>query len=86
MFFSSYSLKQMVSNSLPQAYRVVSSAKLQISVHFMKKQTLIKALKRIGPSIDPCGTPRIISNHSLKNEPTFTLAIFGKDLGKIVLY
>ena len=77
----------MVSNSLPQAYRVVWFAKLQIPVHFVKRsKSLIKTLKRIGSSIDPYGTPRIISNHSLKNEPTFTLAIFGEDLGKIILY
>ena len=74
LFVSISSLKEMVSNSFPQAYRVVSSAKLQISVSLMKRsKSLIKILKRIGPSIDPCGIPRIISNHSLKDKPTFTL-------------
>ena len=58
----------MVSNSFPQAYRVVSSAKLQISVSLMKRnKSLVKTLKTIGPSIDPYGIPRIISNHSLKD-------------------
>ena len=74
LFVSISSLKEMVSNSFPQAYRVVSSAKLQISVSLMKRsKSLIKTLKRIGPSIDPCGTPKIISNHSLKDEPTIIL-------------
>ena len=73
VFVSISSLKEMVSNSFSQAYKVVSSTKLQISVSFMKRsKLLIKTLKRIGPSIDPCGAPRIISNHSLKDEPTFT--------------
>ena len=63
VFVSISSLKEMVSNSFPQAYRVVSSTKIQI---------LIKTLKRTGPSIDPCGAPSIISNHSLKDEPTLT--------------
>ena len=67
------SLKEMVSNSFPHAYRVASSVELQISVSFMKKsKSLTKALKIISPSIDPCGTPKIISNDSLKNEATFT--------------
>ena len=74
LFVSISSLKEMVSNSFPRAYRVVSSAKLHISISFMKKsKSLIKTLKRIGPSIDSCGIPRIISNHSLKGEPTYTL-------------
>ena len=74
VFVSTSSLLEMISKSFPQAYRVVSSAKLQISLSFMKRsKSLIKTLKRIGPSIDRCGTPRIISNHSLKDEPTFIL-------------
>ena len=48
-------------------------------------KSLIKTLKRIGPAIYPCGTPRIISNHSLKNEPTFTVCFFGKDVWVWVL-
>ena len=67
MFVSSSSLLEMVSKSFPQAYRVVSSAKLQISVSFIKRsKSSIKTLKRIGPSIDPCGTPKIISNIQLR--------------------
>ena len=78
VFVSSSSLLKMVSKSFPQAYRVVSSPKLQISLSLMKKsKSLIKTLKRIGLSIDPCGTPIIISNHSLNDEPTFV--VFGKD-------
>ena len=77
LFVSISSLKEMVSNSFPQAHRVVSSAKLQISVSLMKRsKSLIKTLKRIDPSIDPCGIPRIISNHSLKDEPTYTICCF----------
>ena len=43
-----------------------------IWLFYGKKQIIEKILKSIGPNIDPCGTPRIISNHSLKDEPTFT--------------
>ena len=74
VFVSISSLNEMVSNSFPRAYRVVLLAKLQIFVSFMKRsKSLIKALKRIGPSANPCETPRIISNQSLKNDPIFTL-------------
>ena len=77
LFVSISSLKEMVSSSFLQAYRVVLSAKLQIPVFLMKRsKSLIKTLKKIDCSIDPCGAPRIISNHSLKNEPTFTLYCF----------
>ena len=77
MFVSSSKLLEMVSKSFPQAYKVVLSTKLQISVSFMKRgKSLIKTLRRIDPSIDPCGTPRRISNHSLKEEPTFTLCCY----------
>ena len=81
MFVSISSLKEMVSDSFPQAYRVASSTKLQISVSFMKRRkSLMKTLKRISPRIDPCGASNTISNHSLKDEPTVTLvAVFGKD-------
>ena len=59
----------MASKSFPQAYRVVSSLKLHISDSFMKRsKSLIKTLKRVGPSIDPSVKPRIISNHSLNDE------------------
>ena len=62
MFVSSSSLLEMVSKSFPQEYRVALSAELQISVSFMKRnKSLIETLKRIGPSVDPCGTPMIIS-------------------------
>ena len=32
----------------------------------------MKMLNKIGPNIDPGGTPRIISSHSLREEPIFT--------------
>ena len=62
VFVSSSSLLEMIYNFFAQAYRLVLSAKLQVSVSFMKRsKSLIKALKRIGLSIDSCGTRRIIS-------------------------
>ena len=37
---------------------VVSSKKSQISVYSMKKiRSSMKRLDKIGPNIDPCGTP-----------------------------
>ena len=80
MFVSISSLKELVYNSFPQAYRVVSSTSLQISVSFMKRsKSLMKTLKRIGPSIDPYGQPRTISNHSVKDKPTLPFVVIGKD-------
>ena len=80
VFVSTSSLLETVFKSFPQTYRVESSAKLQISVSFMKRnKSLIKTLKRIGPSIDLCGSPRIISNHSLEDEPTLPFVFLGKD-------
>ena len=50
---------------------VALPAKLQISVSFMKQsEPLIKILKRVGPSIDPCGIPRKFFDHSLKDQLT----------------
>ena len=46
VFVSIFIFKEIVSNSFPQGYRVASSAKLQISVSFMKRsKSLIKTLK-----------------------------------------
>ena len=46
----------------PQADRVLSSAKLCIEAISIKKNTsLMERLNKIGPSIEPCGTPEIIS-------------------------
>ena len=43
-------------------YIVVSSAKLQTSVSWMKNiKSFIKRLNNIGPRIEPCGTPLNIS-------------------------
>ena len=54
-------------------YRVLSSAKLQISHSWIKdSKSFIKILNKIGPNIDPCGTPTINSNHLLNDEPIRT--------------
>ena len=54
-------------------YEVVSFAKLQTYVSFIKRsKSFMKLLNKVGPNIDPWGTPRIISNHSLREEPIFT--------------
>ena len=46
----------------PEAGRVLPSAKLWIAAMSMKKsRSLIARLNKIGPSIEPCGTPEIIS-------------------------
>ena len=45
-----------------QANRVLSSAKLCIETISMKKnKPLIERVKKIGPGIEPCGTPEINS-------------------------
>ena len=46
LFVSISSLKEMVSNFFPQGYRVVSSAKLQISVFYEKKQVIDKSIEK----------------------------------------
>ena len=46
----------------PQAYRVISSAKLFIeSISMKKNKSLMERLNKTGPSIEPCRTPEIIS-------------------------
>ena len=46
------------SKSGEHEYIVVSSAKLQISVSWLKNiKSFIKSLNDIGPRIEPCGTP-----------------------------
>ena len=53
---------------------MLSSAKLQTSDFVMKKnKSFMKILKRIGPRIEPCGTPVLMSHHELKDEPIFVL-------------
>ena len=42
-------------------------------------KSLKNTFKRIDPSIDPFSTPRIISNHSLMDKPSFIFVAFGKD-------
>ena len=52
------------------------SAKIQTSDFVMKKnQSFIKILKRIGPRIEPCGTPVLMSHHELKDQPIFALCV-----------
>ena len=46
-------------------------------------KSLINTLKGIGSSIDPRSIPTIVSNDSLKDEPTFTLSFLR---GKVVFY
>ena len=49
---------------------------LQILDLVMKKnQSFIKILKRIGPRIEPCGTPVLMSHHELKDQPIFALCV-----------
>ena len=44
-----------------QADRVLSSAKMCIEAILMKKnESLTERLNKIGPSIEPCGTPEMI--------------------------
>ena len=69
------SLLEMKSKFVPQAHKVVSFSRLKVSVSFLKRsKSLIKILKMIGSSIDFSCISRMISRHSLKNKPTFTLS------------
>ena len=48
--------------------RVLSSAKLRAEATNIKwKKSLKKMLNKIGPTIEPCGTPDIISSRVLRN-------------------
>ena len=49
----------------PQEYKVLSSAKLQISDFSMTKNRSFINMLNKGPSIEPCGIPCLISDHSL---------------------
>ena len=50
----------------PQEYKVLSSAKLQISDFSMtKNKSFINMLNNKGPSMEPCGIPCLISDHLL---------------------
>ena len=74
-FFVNQSIVMLLSDSnvsinlktvSPQADRVLSSAKLCIVAISMKKnKSLLERLNKIGPSIELCGTPKIISLQSL---------------------
>ena len=53
---------------------MLSSAKLQTCDFVMKKnKSFMRILKRIGPRIEPCGTPVFMSHYELKDEPVFAL-------------
>ena len=53
---------------------MLSSANLQTSDFVLKKnKSFMKILKGIGPRIEPCGTPVLMSHHELKDEPIFVL-------------
>ena len=55
---SSYKISKISVKSLLPTYIVLSSAKFASSASLMKKnKSFIKRLKRIGPRIDPWGTP-----------------------------
>ena len=61
------SLITTLSRQLSPIYRLLSSAKLQTSFSLRNKNiSFMNLLNKIGPSIDPCGTPRTISIRSLK--------------------
>ena len=70
-----YSL--ILGKSFPHVYIVLSSAKLQISDFSTKnKISLINILNNNGPNVEPCDTPRQISDHLLYEEPTLVLCFF----------
>ena len=82
LFVSSSNLLEMISISFPQTYRVVSSAKSQISIcFFYEKKQIIDKIKRIDPSINPYDTASIASKRLLKDDFHFLF-----HLQNIVLY
>ena len=57
-----------------RTYKVLSSAKLQMSdLRFENKRSFINMLNNIGPSIEPCGTPKTMVSQSLTDELMRTL-------------
>ena len=64
--FSNFNVSINLETISSQADRVLASAKLCIEAISMKKnKSLIEGLNKIGPGIEPCGTPEIISLWSL---------------------
>ena len=57
-------LERMISMLGSHEKRVLSSAKLQM-LAIKNKRSLINMLKRRGPRIEPCGTPRDIFSQPL---------------------
>ena len=78
MISRSYSRFEKISSrvSAQECKVLSSSAKLQILVLTMKiKRSLIKMLNNRGPSIEPCGTPRVTFDQSLNLEPTLNRSL-----------
>ena len=63
---SEFSLRRTLSIDESHAYKVLSSAKLQMSdSRFENKRSFINMLNNIGPSIEPCGTPKTMASQVL---------------------
>ena len=55
----------------PQTQGVVSSTQLAKSVSLLiKNKSAINIINKMGPKINPCGTPKSIFRKSLNSEPT----------------
>ena len=79
-------LERTFSTFSPHVYNVLSLTKLHNSVLKMKNvKSFIKVLKSSGPNIDPCGIPKVISDHSLKVDPICTLCLGMINMNKSVL-
>ena len=63
------------SEELTESYNVVSSANKIVKKFDTKDKPLIKMIKRSGPSMDPCGTPKRIGSRS---EKLFFIFVFWK--------
>ena len=63
MILSDSNIPNNLGTISPQADRVLLSAKLCVEVILMKEnKSLIESLNKIGPNIEPCSTPEIISS------------------------
>ena len=61
---SCFKFSNTVFKFVPQEYKVLSSAKLQISNFPMtKNKSFINILNNKGPSMEPSRIPRLISDH-----------------------
>ena len=60
----------------PHKYKVLLSAKLQLSDFSMTKyRSFINMLNNKGHGMEPCGIPCLISDHLLQDEPTFVCCL-----------